>query len=81
MSFLGFGPTELRLLLIAGAVRVMSSPWVEPFGGVPMRLFDIGGVVATLGLGIAFVVSSIRNTRALYIAEPMPVRSGEQRAA
>jgi len=81
MSFLGFGPTELRLLLMVGALRAMNSPWVEPFGAGPMRLFDIGGIVATIGLASAFVVSSVRNTRALYVAEPMPVRSNDQRVA
>jgi archaetidylinositol phosphate synthase len=82
MSFLGFGPTELRLLLMAGAVRVMHSPWIVPFGGdAPVRLFDIGGVIAAAGLAIAFVISSVRNTRALYIAEPIPVRVDEENAA
>jgi len=74
MSFLGFGPTELRLVLVAGALRAAQSPWVEPFGAGPFRLFDIGGIVAAAGLGAVFVISAARNTRALYIAEPMPVR-------
>ncbi|MGC4083589.1 MAG: CDP-alcohol phosphatidyltransferase family protein [Vicinamibacterales bacterium] len=76
MSFLGFGPTELRLLLMAGAVRAAISPWVAPFGS-PVLLFDIGGFVATVGLASAFIVSSIRNARALYVAEPMPVASDD----
>ena len=59
----------------------MSSPFVEPFGGAPVRLFDIGGFVATCGLAGAFVVSSVRNARALYIAEPLPVRVDDERAA
>lgn len=73
MSFLGFGPTELRLLLMAGALRVAVSPMVTPFAGEPVRLFDLGGAVATAGLALAFVISSVRNTRALYVAEPMPL--------
>jgi len=80
MSFLGFGPTELRLLLMVGAVRAAYSPWVEPFGGPAVRLFDVGGVIAAGSLVVAFAVSSIRNTRALYLAEPMPVRIDNQRA-
>lgn len=74
MSFLGFGPTELRLLLMAGAIRAAITPWVTPFGLTTVRLFDLGGVIAVVGLVTAFVVSSARNTRALYIAEPMPAR-------
>jgi archaetidylinositol phosphate synthase len=73
MSFLGVGPTELRLLLMLGAIRAMSGPYVHLFDSLPVRLFDVGGVIATCGLIGAFIVSSIRNTRALYIAEPLPV--------
>ena len=81
MSFLGFGPTELRLLLMVGAVRAAYSPWVTPFGSAPVRLFDIGGVIAAALLAAAFIISSARNTRTLYLAEPMPVPVDEQRAA
>lgn len=82
MSFLGFGPTELRLVLMVGALRAMQSPWVDPTGsGVPVRLFDIGGIVAAVGLGVAFVAASIRNGRALYRAEPIPVIACAEEAA
>lgn len=83
MSFVGVGPTELRLLLIAGALRVTQSAWIEPFGTDPVRLFDVGGVAGVAGLLLAFVVSSVRNTRALYIAEPVPGQAGSdtERAA
>ena len=81
MSFLGFGPTELRLLLVSGAVRAAYSPWVTPFGGAPVRLFDIGGVIAAAGLATVFIISAARNTRTLYFAEPMPVPVDEKRAA
>ncbi len=80
MSFLGFGPTELRLLLMVGALRVAHSAWVTPFGLAPMRLFDIGGCIAVAGLGIAFLASSIRNTLTLYRAEPLPERVVEEAA-
>jgi archaetidylinositol phosphate synthase len=74
MSLLGFGPTELRLLLVAGAIRAADSAWIEPFGTGRVRLFDVGGTVAAAGLAFAFIVSAVRNGRALYAAEPMPVR-------
>ena len=81
MSFLGFGPTELRIVLAAGAIRAATSPWASIGTIEPLRLFDVGGVVAAAGMAIAFVVSSIRNTRALYLAEPLPHGRGESRAA
>jgi archaetidylinositol phosphate synthase len=80
MSFLGFGPTELRLLLAAGAIRAAMSPWVE-IGGVGIRLFDLGGVIAIGGMIVAFVVSSMRNAYALYVAEPMPVAGTDAKVA
>jgi hypothetical protein len=42
---------------------------VSPFGFGPFRLFDVGGVVAIVGMLAAFVVSALRNTRALFDAE------------
>lgn len=81
MSFIGFGPTELRLLLIAGALRAAVSPMVRVAGTEPVRLFDLGGVIGAAGLVVAFVVAAAQNTRALYLAEPMPVRADETRVA
>jgi archaetidylinositol phosphate synthase len=71
ISFFGFGPTELRLVLAIGALVVVDKPWVE-LGGYTMRLLDVGASVAIAGLVFAFAVSAIRNTRALYVAEPLP---------
>jgi phosphatidylglycerophosphate synthase len=81
MSFLGFGPTELRLLLMVGAVRAAHSPWVEPFGAAPVRLFDLGGMIASIGLTGAFIASCVRNTRHLYAAEPLPASDAVRRVA
>ncbi|MEZ5286974.1 MAG: CDP-alcohol phosphatidyltransferase family protein [Vicinamibacterales bacterium] len=72
MSFMGFGPTELRVVLGIGALALMRNPQVHvgPLGTFP--LFDVGGVVATLGLAAAFLVSAVQNGRALYREEPLP---------
>jgi phosphatidylglycerophosphate synthase len=72
MSFLNVGPTELRIVLAIGTLALFTHPIVTPFGLGPVRLFDVGGVVAILGLAIAFVVSAARTTWALYRAEPLP---------
>jgi len=81
MSFLGFGPTELRIVLAMGALKVVSSPLVNVGGLLEVRLFDLGGIVAIAGLTVAFVVSAVRNTVALYAAEPRPAPARESRAA
>ena len=69
MAFAGIGPTELRILLAAGAVAVIDSPFVSPFGLAPVKLWDLGGVIAAVGMMVAFVVSSSRNGFALYLEE------------
>jgi archaetidylinositol phosphate synthase len=81
MSFLGFGPTELRILLAIGVVKAALAPEVRvPLFG-PMLLFDVGGAGAIVGLTVAFVTSVVRTTRALYQAEPLPARTLSSRAA
>ena len=71
MSFWGWGPTELRILLALGALMLFVKPMVT-ISGVHMRLFDVGGIVGTAGLIATAVISAIGNTRRLYAAEPLP---------
>ena len=71
LSFWGVGPTELRLLLAAGTVALLSDPRVAILGQ-HYRLFDVGGAIATIGIGITLLLSVVRNTRLLYQAEALP---------
>ena len=72
ISLLKVGPTELRILLAAGTLRLLTNgSEVELLGGTWL-LFDVGGVVATGGLFGALVFSAVRNGLALYRAEPLP---------
>jgi len=81
MSFLGLGPTELRIVLAAGALKVMSGPAVSMAAFGPVRLFDLGGTVAAIGLTVVFLLSAVSNARRLYAAEPLPSRTTRPRAA
>jgi phosphatidylglycerophosphate synthase len=74
ISFWKFGPTELRILLALGTLRLMHSDYVQ-IAGSQYRLFDVGGAVASAGLAITFIASAVMNTRALYRAEPLPPRA------
>ena len=69
MSFGWFGPTELRILIALGALKLLRGGQVSPFGLGPYNAFDIAAVAATIGMGIAFVVAAVRNTAVLYREE------------
>jgi archaetidylinositol phosphate synthase len=69
LSFMGVGPTEMRILLSVGTLWLLQGGWVSPGGLGPFRLFDVGGIVAAGGLVIAFVVNAAANTRTLYREE------------
>src|SRR5204862_639697 len=69
LSFWGVGPTELRLVLAAGTVALLFDPRVEILGQ-HYRLFDVGGVVTTVGILVTLLVSVARNVGRLYRAEP-----------
>jgi archaetidylinositol phosphate synthase len=71
LAFSGMGPTELRILLAAGALVAATRETVS-VAGWPLPLFDVGGGVAIAGMGVVFVLSACRNARALYLAEPLP---------
>lgn len=72
LAFLGFGPTELRIILATGTLYLLHSRWAHlgPWG--PFLLFDVGGVIAIAGMAVKLVVSAVSNTRALFEAERLP---------
>jgi phosphatidylglycerophosphate synthase len=73
ISFMKMGPTELRLLLVAGnfALMLTNNPVPIVFGHAE-RLFDIGGVIGAIGLVAAAAMTAARNTRRLYSEERLP---------
>lgn len=66
-----FGPTEVRLLLIAGNAALLRSPYAHVFGH-KLLLFDLGGGIATCSMLIASAAIALRHTRELYRQEPLP---------
>ena len=77
MASAGVGPTELRILLIVGALYAAWHPVVQvPWLGAH-RLFDVGGAVSLIAFAVVFVVSSAQQTRALYRLEPRPSCAAE----
>ena len=72
VSLAKVGPTELRILLAVGTVRLLTTGSEVELLGSTWLLFDVGGVAAAGGLFGALVFSAIRNGLALYRAEPLP---------
>ena len=71
ISYWKFGPTELRLLLAAGTLQLLNSPW-STIAGHRFLLFDLGLTIGAVGILVTFVVAAVQNTRKLYALEPMP---------
>ena len=70
LSFVRIGPTELRILLAAGAGALFEWPIVHLPGVGAVRLMDVAGAVAIAGLLTALTVSATLMGRQLYVAEP-----------
>jgi archaetidylinositol phosphate synthase len=70
LSFAKFGPTEIRILLALGNLRLWLHP-EERILGSPFRIFDVGGIIATAGMLLMLVIATILNTVKLYRAEPL----------
>ncbi len=66
-----FGPTELRILLIAGNLELLRSPWSTMLGR-RFLLFDLGGAIAAAGMLAMVVFVAARHTGQLYRQEPLP---------
>jgi len=68
LSFAAFGPTELRLLLIAGNIALLTRPHVI-LAGRQFLLFDVGGAIGIIGIGGALFWSIVKHTLYLYRVE------------
>jgi archaetidylinositol phosphate synthase len=63
MSFWSFGPTELRLLLIAGNLAALRWPRVLHRRYL---LFDAGGAIGILGMAVMLIFFTVKNMMRLY---------------
>ncbi len=69
LSFWRFGPTELRILLAVGNLALLWKPRVHFLG--EFRLFDVGGVIGLVGMGLMLISFTLQNTLRLYRKERM----------
>jgi phosphatidylglycerophosphate synthase len=63
-----FGPTEIRIVLAIGNIALLWKPQVHFLKGV-YPLFDIGGLIASIGMFVMLVISTVRHTATLYREE------------
>jgi phosphatidylglycerophosphate synthase len=68
ISFWKFSPTELRILLALGNLVLFKFPYCKLFGHKYLS-YDVGGVVSIIGMSAMLIVSTIKNTKALYEKE------------
>lgn len=66
-----FGPTELRLFLIAANLALLRSPYAHLFRH-RILLFDLGGTIGALCMFALLVVLAVRHTTQLFREEPLP---------
>lgn len=68
MSYALFGPTEIRILLMIGNIALLFRPHAHLMGR-EFLLFDVGGVIAVVGMIGMALVSTISHTVRLYQEE------------
>jgi archaetidylinositol phosphate synthase len=71
LSYWRFGPTELRLLLVAGNLAALRNPMVK-IAGQQWLLFDVGFTIGTAALAVILVQATVAHTRQLYREETLP---------
>jgi archaetidylinositol phosphate synthase len=66
-----FGPTEIRILLIAGNLALLHNPYATLFHH-RILLFDLGGAIAAAVMFTMAIAITLRHTAQLYREEPLP---------
>lgn len=69
LSFFNLGPTEIRIILAIGNIALyVRGPWSH-IAGHKFLLFDVGAVIAIVGMGTMFLYAAIKHTVQLYREE------------
>jgi len=66
-----FGPTEIRILLIAGNVALLRNPYATVFGH-RLLLFDLGGAMGAAAMFAMAMAITLQHTAQLCREEPLP---------
>jgi len=66
-----FGPTEIRILLVAGNLALLRSPYSTLFGH-SFLLFDVGGAIAAVSMFATAIIVAMRAHGRALRQEPLP---------
>jgi archaetidylinositol phosphate synthase len=72
ISYFGFGPTEMRILIAIGSLALYSGYRHTGWSGKQMLLYDLAGLVATGAILLVLVVTTVKHIATLYREEPLP---------
>src|SRR5712692_885413 len=68
LSYWGFSPTELRIVLVIGNLFALRQPYAT-LAGRSFLLFDVGFAIGATALGVILVQATVAHTRRLYQEE------------
>jgi archaetidylinositol phosphate synthase len=71
ISYFKMGPTELRILLCIGNLKLLHNP-IAHVAGHAVQLFNLGGTIGVAGMLVILLISVAKNTIKLYRREPLP---------
>jgi len=72
ISYFKMGPTELRILLCIGNLKLLHNSVVH-VAGHAVQLFNLGGTIGIAGMAAILLISATKNTIKLYRREPLSV--------
>ena len=72
ISYFGVGPTELRMVIAIGTFALYSGYRHIGLLGRPILIYDFAGVIATIGIVLVLLVTTVKHIATLYREEPLP---------
>ncbi len=72
ISYFGFGPTELRIVIAIGTLALYSGYRYTSWPGRLMLIYDVAGLIATGAIVVVLLVTTAKHIGRLYREEPLP---------
>jgi archaetidylinositol phosphate synthase len=72
ISYLGFGPTELRVVIGIGTLALYNGYRYTGWLGTEMLIYDLAGMIAIGAISMVLVATTTKHIVQLYREEPLP---------